>query len=537
MELNTILAWFVGLSSLLGLAVYAWRRLWGWATVSAGLGLLLGLGLWQRPQDGAILAFGAWLLWVALPLWASRRANRLASQQNYGAAQRWSTLAAWLHPMDGWLMQPHFLRALRKVQGGDLQQAKELLNKLGRSEVRGDALKHFATLQLMRLEKRWGPLCDFVEREVGMKNLLRNPQGLALYVRALGETGRLEELLRTYDRLMRTRGTESVRLLLTLFAAGYTGRVALVDTLLEGPLAHVAPALRTFWRATAHGAAGNPSYAKEVLKTLNTESDPFLAVGFIERLSNPLPPFDSNSLSPESREILARLDRSIPEQLPYLLIGSVRRRPLVVTPLFVLINVVVFLLEIPGGSTSESNLVRMGALIVPTSLVHNPWQRIFSAGFLHYGPEHLLGNVISLWILGRYMEQVWGRWAITATLLGSMFGANALALMIMKGTLIRPTIAAGASGGVMGLLGAAMAFIAVEWIRTRIPVLKHQWLVFLGLLSLQIVFDLVTPQISSTIHLCGLGLGASIGTLMALARPKKTSRASPDLSREKGLAS
>jgi len=82
--------------------------------------------------------------------------------------------------------------------------------------------------------------------------------------------------------------------------------------------------------------------------------------------------------------------------------------------------------------------------------------------------------------------------------------------------IVRPAELVGASGCVMGIVGAWAGFL----IRHR-----HAWqakqrlLNILLIIVIQVLFDLSTPQVSTSAHLCGLVTGFVIGLLAA---PKRT---------------
>jgi len=96
--------------------------------------------------------------------------------------------------------------------------------------------------------------------------------------------------------------------------------------------------------------------------------------------------------------------------------------------------------------------------------------------------------------------------------LGSTIGVVALTLL----KIVRPTELIGASGCVMGIVGAWAGFL----LRHRhIWQAKQRLLNILLIIVIQIVFDISTPQVSTSAHLCGLVTGFVIGLAVA---PKGT---------------
>lgn len=124
-----------------------------------------------------------------------------------------------------------------------------------------------------------------------------------------------------------------------------------------------------------------------------------------------------------------------------------------ITYLLLVINLVVFALEIlAGGSNQTSVLVRMGAKYSPRLWLGEFW-RLLTPLFLHAGWEHFLFNSLALFQLGGLVEHFFGQ----ARFFWIYFGAG------LSGTvasvLFRPdTISVGASGAIFGLLGALVYF-------------------------------------------------------------------------------
>src|ERR1700722_13037340 len=87
-----------------------------------------------------------------------------------------------------------------------------------------------------------------------------------------------------------------------------------------------------------------------------------------------------------------------------------------ITRFLIIVNVIAFLWEIsvagPGmisfmGSNSVEKIYQLGALF-PAAILDHQWWRIITSGFLHAGLLHIGVNMISLWSLGRFIEQIAG---------------------------------------------------------------------------------------------------------------------------------
>ena len=89
-------------------------------------------------------------------------------------------------------------------------------------------------------------------------------------------------------------------------------------------------------------------------------------------------------------------------------LSDASRRPLnmpVVTPLIIVVNVLVFLLELVRGDTFV-----MAWSAVPAQVVSgHHWITILTAMFMHGSWSHIIGNMIFLWAFGPEIEDAMGR--------------------------------------------------------------------------------------------------------------------------------
>lgn len=125
----------------------------------------------------------------------------------------------------------------------------------------------------------------------------------------------------------------------------------------------------------------------------------------------------------------------------------------IVTYIIMAICIILFILmELSGGSTNSQTLLKYGANL--DVLVKNgEYYRLFTCIFLHVGIMHLLCNMYSLYIIGREVENLFGKIKyIIIFILSGIFGS------IMSLAFTHNTISAGASGAIFGLLGALLYF-------------------------------------------------------------------------------
>ena len=88
------------------------------------------------------------------------------------------------------------------------------------------------------------------------------------------------------------------------------------------------------------------------------------------------------------------------------------------------------------------------------------YYRLFTCMFLHFGIEHLLNNMLVLFVLGSRLEQVIGKIKfLLIYLIGGVLG-NVISLLIELRTQDF-AVSAGASGAVFAVMGA-MIYIVIR---------------------------------------------------------------------------
>jgi membrane associated rhomboid family serine protease len=179
------------------------------------------------------------------------------------------------------------------------------------------------------------------------------------------------------------------------------------------------------------------------------------------------------------------------------------------------INVVVFLVEMAlGGSTNLSVLARMGAM-VPGLVAQGEYWRLVTAMFLHIGIPHLLLNSLGLYIFGNLIEQALGTVRFLAIYLVSGFVASVASFAFGSPV----ALAAGASGAIFGLLGAWLAY---NLRRRSLSLARANIQGALVLIAINVVFGLSVPGIDNLAHIGGLAAGVVAGFLAEGVGPRAT---------------
>jgi membrane associated rhomboid family serine protease len=192
-------------------------------------------------------------------------------------------------------------------------------------------------------------------------------------------------------------------------------------------------------------------------------------------------------------------------------LAQLRNAPAVL--ILILLNAVAFLFEISAGDWNDPEVLhRIGALDAYSVIAQGEYWRLFTALFLHGGFIHLLFNVFALYVLGPPLERSIGtmRFVLCYLISGLASGAGVVALTVIG--LVQPAQLIGASGSIMGIVGAWAGFL----LRHHHGPHAKQRLANIGVIvAIQIAFDLSTPEVSMAAHLCGLIAGFSLGLILA----------------------
>ena len=143
-------------------------------------------------------------------------------------------------------------------------------------------------------------------------------------------------------------------------------------------------------------------------------------------------------------------------------LGDASRRPTrfpIVTIALILVNVLVFLLELDGGDA----FVLKWSLIPADIVAGHHWITILTAMFMHGSWSHIIGNMVFLWAFGPEIEDAMNHLRYTAFyLLGGL-------VAMMTQVVANPHSAVpnlGASGAIAAVMGAFLVTYPADRIRT-----------------------------------------------------------------------
>ena len=149
-----------------------------------------------------------------------------------------------------------------------------------------------------------------------------------------------------------------------------------------------------------------------------------------------------------------------------------------------------------GALASRESIIAAGALM-RDRVMQGEWWRVLSATVLHGNTEHLIGNAISLYVLGMASEHAYGTRVTLLVYLASGVAGSLLSIAMNPG----PSV--GASGAIFGLMGAVMVLFwryhSKLLVRDkRIGVVIAVWAIF------TIITGLMVPMIDNAGHVGGL---------------------------------
>jgi rhomboid protease GluP len=174
--------------------------------------------------------------------------------------------------------------------------------------------------------------------------------------------------------------------------------------------------------------------------------------------------------------------------------------------LLVGIILVYILEEISGGSQRISVLIRFGANYGPLVSSGEYW-RLVTANFLHIGITHILLNGYALYVLGQETEALYGSSRFLVVFLLACLSGALASFAFTYG------LSAGASTGIVGLIGTQVAFFARNRkVFGQLSSRRLTNLLFIGIIN--VVYGLSNPSIDNWGHLGGLIGGLLLGWLL-----------------------
>ena len=194
---------------------------------------------------------------------------------------------------------------------------------------------------------------------------------------------------------------------------------------------------------------------------------------------------------------------------------EIRKEP--VTVALILINVLVFIaVELTGTSQNAWHVLDYGAAYTPYIVQNGEVYRLFTSMFLHFGIEHLVNNMLVLFVLGSRLEQVIGKLRFLFIYLAGGIAGNIFSLILE----LRNqdfSVSAGASGAVFAVMGA-MIYVVIRnkgWLGD----LSMRQILVMAAFSLY--FGFTSSGVDNAAHIGGMIAGFVLAVLIWHPRKKR----------------
>lgn len=503
----------VNLMSISGLAIliiltYRRKGVHSWLAANA-IVLIVGAGalLWSAHWSGTIVA-GAFIPLVFGPYLLAFLVQRRVLMNRMGEAAFYAQLLAYLHPT----AQSRFGAALMKAQSQETidGQVAALQTLAERATPEQSTLLQSC---IVRARDDWQGVLESVRRRPGATSDLRS-----LEIRALGEVGRIDEMVRVYAAA-KSKMIGLDLYLAHLFIFAFCGRVESVGSLLEHQLRSLAPEAKDYWTAIALKAGGGNDDAWRGLLTnlAGAAQDTTTRRAAARHLA--APPYQARALlTPDSLVILDEAENWLRRQPQR---GKMTWRRTPVTATLIALNVAGFAIEwLRGGPDQIETVIELGALWPPLVLQDGEWWRLAAATFLHHDWLHIGSNLFLLYLFGRICESTLGSIrTLVIYCLGGLVSSACVLWLMWTGT-VQYGVFLGASGAIFALFGAEAVRQFLNWIRSRDMLDGRVVVLFAGAILIEVVIDLNVAEISFAGHASGFATGVALRLAMEIVQRK-----------------
>ena len=186
-----------------------------------------------------------------------------------------------------------------------------------------------------------------------------------------------------------------------------------------------------------------------------------------------------------------------------------------VNGILIAVNVLYFLyLETAGSTGDVFFMYHKGAMEAAAVLKDHEYYRLFTAMFMHFGINHLINNMLVLFVIGDNLERALGHVKYLILYLCCGIGAGWISLYFQEPAVL--TVSAGASGAIFGVIGGLLYAVAVN--KGRLEDLSTRQLVVM--IAFSLYFGFTSVGIDNAAHISGLVLGILFGGIL-YRKPRK----------------
>lgn len=181
-----------------------------------------------------------------------------------------------------------------------------------------------------------------------------------------------------------------------------------------------------------------------------------------------------------------------------------------VNGMIIAVNVIYFLyLELAGSTDDLHFMVDHGAMFAPYVVEYKEYYRLFTSIFMHFGIDHILNNMVILFVLGDNLERALGKIKYFIFYIVCGVGANIISMQFNLSQ-YRNVVSAGASGAIFGVIGGLLYAVVVN--RGQLEDLSTRQLVMVVVCSLY--FGFTSSGVDNIAHIAGLILGILMGIIL-----------------------
>ncbi len=476
----------------------------GWIIISIFISAITSFLLFFNVSLSCWIGGSLSLTFIIIPQWGLNWINRLIEVQNYQKARQFFSKLFWLHPTTIWR---HYLSLLLALELAEQGQTKKAINLLKLNTKYVANFNYYYQLFMYEILGDWYSCLQWLKYEVKDHILWQDPLLLIYYIRALGETGELNQLFDEFSTiestLLRFKKYSQISRL-KLYTLAFSGQTIAIKEMFKDSLSYYPKHLQDFWITTANTVFSQDKKNYYTLLKQYHNSHYVLKASLEWRINN-VPIHKKNSLQKSAYKILYKLnfkEKNVSQKIIPLKIKNNW-----ITHSFIMLNVLGFMTELSlGGSENLETLYKLGAL-VPIVIWEGQFWRLITANFLHYGWGHLLMNMMGLYFIGNLVESLSNKYRYLTIYLISGIGAMFLFSCVAIYTNKLDYILVGASASIMGLVGSLTAIFFKKWLQDRSVINRKRLLIMLTVISLQFISDFLMPQVSVLSHLFGLLIG------------------------------
>lgn len=187
-----------------------------------------------------------------------------------------------------------------------------------------------------------------------------------------------------------------------------------------------------------------------------------------------------------------------------------RRQKAWITMTLIVLNILYFVyLEAAGSSEDVLFMLEHGAMFGPLVLDGQEYYRLLTAVFMHFGINHIVNNMLVLFVLGDNLERALGKIKYLIFYLTCGVGANVVS-MFLDMRQQNHAVSAGASGAIFGVIGGLLYAVLVN--RGRLEDLSSSQLIIMIIFSLY--FGFTSTGVDNVAHVAGLVIGIILAAIL-----------------------